>query len=69
MKRVFFEGMEKSIPSEEFNKDVFDIYFWGVIMVQFTKQEDGSYKPTNAMNGGGYNCFESIKDKELIIID
>lgn len=32
------------------------------MMVQFTKQEDGTYKPTNAMDGWGNNCYQEIAD-------
>ena len=35
--------------------------------MDFTKQKDGNYKPTNAMNGWGDNCYQEIADKEVVI--
>ena len=67
MRKLKFDGQEIAISDDELSKDVFDIDFGGSMMVQFTKQEDGNYKPTNAMNGWGENCYKEIADKEVVI--
>ena len=67
MKTLKFDGMEVAISDEDLQNDVFDIDFGGHIKVQFTKQDDGKYKPTNAMNGWGDNCYQEIADKEVVI--
>lgn len=67
MKTLKFDGMEVAISDEELQQEVFDIDFGGHIKVQFTKQKDGNYKPTNAMNGWGDNCFSEIEGKDVVI--
>jgi hypothetical protein len=67
MKKLKFDGLEVEISEDELNYDVFDVNFGGSMMVQFTRQEDGTLKPTNAMNGWGNNCFNEISDKEVVI--
>ncbi len=67
MKTLKFDGMEVAISDEDLQNDVFDIDFGGHIKVQFTKQKDGKYIPTNAMNGWGDNCYQEIVDKEVVI--
>jgi len=67
MKTLKFDGQEVAISDKELSQDVFDIDFGGAMMVQFTKQEDGTFKPTNAMNGWGNNCYQEIADKEVVI--
>ena len=67
MKTLKFDGMEVAISDEDLQNDVFDMNFGGHIKVQFTKQDDGKYKPTNAMNGWGDNCYQEIANKEVVI--
>tara|TARA_R110002012_G_scaffold305404_1_gene509530 strand:+ start:132 stop:338 length:207 start_codon:yes stop_codon:yes gene_type:complete len=67
MKTLKFDGFKVAISDEELSQNVFDIDFGGAMMVQFTKQEDGTFKPTNAMNGWGNNCYQEISDKEVVI--
>ena len=66
MKRLKFNGLETLVSDEELKEDVFDANFNGQILVQFSK-ENGEFTPTNAMNGGGFNCYSEIWDKKLII--
>lgn len=69
MKTLKFDGFEAEISEEELSKDVLDISFGGYMMVQFTKQKDGTFRPTNAVDGWGKNCYKEVKDKELLIIN
>ena len=67
MKKITFEGMTAEVPDDEFKQDVFDVDFSGCMMVQFTRQEDGTIKPTNGMNGWGQNIADEIANSEPII--
>ena len=67
MKILKFDGYEVEISEHELNQDEFDIDFGVSMKVEFTKQKDGSFKPTNAMNGWGDNCYQEIWYKEVII--
>lgn len=67
MKTLKFDGMKVAISDEDLQHNVLDIDFGGHIKVQFTKQADGKYKPTNAMDGWGYNCYQEIADKKVVI--
>jgi len=67
MKTLKFDGMEVAISDEDLQQKIFDIDFGGHIKVQFTKQDNGKYIPTNAMNGWGDNCYQEIADKEVVI--
>ena len=67
MKTLKFDGMEVAISDEDLQQNVFNIDFGGHIKVQFAKQDDGKYIPTNAMNGWGDNCYQEIADKEVVI--
>jgi hypothetical protein len=67
MKTLKFDGMEVAISDEDLQQKIFDIDFGGHIKVQFTKQDNGKYIATNAMNGWGDNCYQEIADKEVVI--
>lgn len=69
MKILMFDGFKVPISDDDLSSDMFDIDFGGVMMVQFTKLDDGTFKPTNAMNGWGDNCYNQIADKEVTIIN
>lgn len=65
MKTLKFNGYETVITDKELSQEVFDIDF-GDMMVRFTKQGNG-FKPTNAMNGYGINCYKEIAGKKVTI--
>jgi len=67
MKILKFDGFEQEISDKELNENVLEIDFGGHMKVQFTKQEDGNYIPTNAMDGWGDNCYQEISDKKVVI--
>jgi hypothetical protein len=69
MKRIRFDGMEVQVSPALLENEVFDVDFNGHMLVQFTRQEDGAIKPTDAMNGWGENCFNAVYMLELEIED
>lgn len=66
-KKLSFRGFATTLSEDELSLDVMHINFGGAMLVEFTKQEDGSYLPTNAMNGWGDNCYDAIKHEKVII--
>ncbi len=68
-KILTFDGMTVSIPESFLEEEIINVDFNGDMMVQFEKQSDGTFKPRNAMNGHGQNCYDQIKNKVLLIED
>lgn len=63
-----FNGLKAEILKIDLEKSILEVDFNGELLVQFTKQENGDFVPTNAMNGYGENCYDEIKNKILIIV-
>ena len=68
MKRLIFKGLIKIVSDEVLEEHIFNIDFYGQLMVKFSN-DNNNIIPINAMNGGGYNCFHEIKDQKVIIED
>jgi len=68
MKTLKFDGYETEVTEEDLQQESLEVDFGGCLMVLFHKQDNGTFKPVNAMDGWGENCFEQIKDLPLEIV-
>lgn len=67
-RNILIKKMEVEIPESDLDKDTLDIDFNGDYMVQIIKQENGSWRCSNAMDGYGRNCAIEFINEPVSII-
>lgn len=67
MIKLKFYGHKVEVQKEIINDNLIDIDFNGCLMVRFENQIDGTFKPINAVDGWGNNCYQEIKNEKLEI--
>lgn len=67
--RIVIDELIKRIPRASLKEPFIDIDFGGNYMIQISQTPIDTWQVSNAMNGGGYNCFDEFKECTVTILN